>query len=208
MSCRTLGIVVCAIVMTLAAGVANADIVGTYVDATTSNTTPSSAFSATESDTDNLWYVDTGRTYCENGDIMAANTATETSPILTTTVTELANGSYDVYAVFWTHTSAGWAIDAKLANAETFEACNQWNGTATGTETSDKIERYQLLGQAVVTDGSFAVNVAPRLGYDRGWYDGVSYQRVVPEPSAVALVVMGALSLTAYAWRKRKQGVI
>jgi hypothetical protein len=204
MSSRIVGVLVCAIAVTLAAGVANAEIVGTYVDATMSNTTPSSAFSVTESDYDNLWYVDAGRTYCENGDIMAANTGTETCPMLTTTVTGLTNGSYDVYAVYWTHSTAMWAVDAAVVGGPTV-ACNQWNGTPTGVTTEDKLEYQILLGQVNVTGGSFTVNVAPREGYDRGWYDGVSYQAVpAPEPSAVALVGMGAISLLAYAWRRRK----
>jgi hypothetical protein len=206
MSSRTVGILMCAIALTLAARVASADIVGTYVDATTSNTTPSSAFSATESDTDNLWYVDTGRTYCENGNVMVAQTTDEWAPTLTTTVSSLANGAYNVYAVYWTNSNLGndWAIDASVGGGEAV-ACNQYWGTLTGKTASEKEERYMLLGQVNVTDGSFAVNVAQREGYQRAWYDGVSYQAVpTPEPSAMAIIVVGALSLMAYAWRKRR----
>jgi hypothetical protein len=207
MYCRKLMALACVCVLALVAGAANADIIGTYVDADQSNTTPGTAFSVTEDDYDNLWHVDASRSYCENGDVMVSNTATESSPSLTTTVTGLANGNYNVYAVYWRHSTDFWCIDAGLVGGATI-VCDS-DGTPTGNNTIDKMEYFKLLGQAQVTDGSFVVNVAEHAGgANRAWYDGVSYQRVVPEPSAVALVVMGALSLTAYAWRKRKQGVI
>ncbi len=193
---------VCALL--LFAGVANADFIGTYVDADPSNTTPSTAFSVTESDTDNLWHLDTSRTYGGNGNVLASNTWTETSPMLTTTVSGLANGKYDVYAVYWRHTSDFWCIDAGLEGGSMI-ACDS-TGTPTGNPgDADKVQYSILLGQANVTGGSFAVNVTDHANAVRGWYDGVSYQEsVVPEPSAVVMIFIGLLGLLAYAWRKRK----
>lgn len=191
-----------AVVLVALAAAARADIVGTYVDATQSNTGPGSAFSTTELDTDNLWHLDTSRDYARGGNVFVTQSDSETAPAITTTVTGLANGTYDVYAVFWTHTSQPWAIDASLAGGPVV-ACSEYNGTPTGVATSDKIERYNFLGQISVTDGTFAVTVVERDGYSRGWYDGVSYQ-AVPEPTMLSLLAVGMLGMLAYAWRKRK----
>jgi hypothetical protein len=202
MFCSKFTVVACVIVLALVAGVANAGFIGTYVDATMENTEPSSAFSVTDSDTDNLWYLDTSRTYCEFGTVMVTQSDAETAPMLTTTVSGLANGAYSVYAVYWTHTDQAFAVDAAIAGGTTV-ACNLWTGTATGTSTEDKTQMYALLGQANVTDGSFAVTIVERDGNSRGWYDGVSYQ-AVPEPSTITLAIAGLLGLLAYAWRKRR----
>ena len=98
-----------AMVMVLAAGSTNAGMIGTYVDATTSNTGPGADFSASDNDTDNLWFVDSTRTHCENGNVVVSNGYgitgdAEDSPTLTTTVSGLANGTYNVYAIYWTIT--------------------------------------------------------------------------------------------------------
>jgi hypothetical protein len=193
-----------AVVVALTAITARADIIGTYVDATTSNTGPSSAFSATELDNDNLWHLDTSRDYARGGNVFVTQSSDETAPAITTTVSGLANGVYDVYAVFWTHTAQAWGFDASLVGGPVVP-CTQYTGTPTGVATSDKIEQYMLLGQADVTDGSFAVSVVERDGYSRSWYDGLSFAaQEVPEPSTISLVVIGLFGLLAYAWRKRK----
>jgi hypothetical protein len=192
---------VCALV--LLAGVANAGYIGTYVDADSSNTTP--AFSVGESDTDNLWALDASRTFAGNGNVIVAQTDSEDPPMLTTTVAGLANGSYDVYAVYWMHTNGQfWCVDAALAGGSTV-VCDS-SGILTGNLGDDDKAQYSiLLGQATVTDGSFAVNVFEHAGASRGWYDGVSYvAQEVPEPSTMVLVVAGLCGLLAYAWRKQK----
>ncbi|MFA5204572.1 MAG: PEP-CTERM sorting domain-containing protein [Lentisphaeria bacterium] len=191
---RTLSVLMGMIALVLTAGSAAAGIIGTYVDATMANTTPSSAFSVVESDTDNLWYLSTGRSYCRDGNVMVTQSGMETAPMLTTTVSDLANGVYRVYAVYWTHTSQSWAINAALAGGATV-ACNRYVGTPTGNVADgDKKEFYILLGETTVTDHSFFVNVVEREGYSRGWYDGLSYE-MVPEPSVMALVLTGLLGL-------------
>ena len=191
-----------AVVFVALATAARADIVGTYVDATPSNTGPSSAFSVSQSDTDNLWHLDIERDYARGGNVFVTQTDAETAPAITTTGTGVATGTYDVYAIFWTHTSDAWGIDASLAGGP-IVPCTQYTGTPTGVTTSDKVEQYNLLGRVSVTDGSFAVTVVERDGYSRGWYDGVTYQ-AVPEPTTLSLLVVGMLGMLAYAWRKRK----
>jgi len=197
---RTLSVLVGTAALELAAGSAAAGIIGTYVDATLLNTTPSSAFSVTQSPTDNLWYFDTSRTYCENGNVMVTASDTETDPMLTTTVSGLANGTYRVYAVGWTGNADPWAFTAALAGGPDV-ACNQYDGLPTGTVTSDKWEFYRLLGETTVTNGSFFVTVVQRNGYNRAWYDGLSYE-MVPEPSAMALAFTGLAGLLSRGRRK------
>jgi hypothetical protein len=202
MYCSKFMCLACVCVLALVAGGANADLIGTYVDADQSNTTPGTAFSVTESDTDNLWHLDASRSYCQNGNVIVAQTDAEDPPMLTTTVSGVANGTYNVYAVYWRHTvDQFWAIDAGLQGGSML-VCDS-TGIPTGNSTPDKQQCSMLLGQAIVTSGSFAVNIAERPDASRGWYDGISYQ-AVPEPSAIAFMVTGLLGLLAYAWRKRK----
>ena len=100
---------------------ANAGYIGTYVDATTSNTTPSSAFEMTTgSDYDNLWFVE-ARAGCGNGDVLASNAPVENSPMLTTAVSGVANGSYNVYVQYWVSSEvelgAAWNIQAAISGS-------------------------------------------------------------------------------------------
>ncbi len=194
----------------MAASVANADIVGTYVDATLSNTTPGSAITAVDDgqDTDNLWFV-RARTEPTNWDVLVSNSPTEDSPALTTTVSGVANGSYNVYAVYWvgTNEEQDWNIQAGLAGGS-LSVFGEDVGSATGFVVDDKQQRQALIGQVSVTNGSFAVTIddggrMTELVDYRSWYDGVSYEPV-PEPSLFVLTLTGMLGLLAYAWRKRK----
>jgi hypothetical protein len=202
-----------AMVAALTVGRASAALIGTYVDATTSNTTPSSAFPTTESDEDNLWFVES-RTGCRNNDVLASNGSPEDSPMVTTTVSGLANGAYNVYVNYWVNTNsdAQWNVQSAISG-NTLVTYDKTNGTATGVTFNSIIhERQALLGQVTVTNGSFAVDVddwsgtRPCLDYDvRTWYDGVAYEAVAtPEPGTLALMAIGMVGLLAYAWRKRK----
>ena len=201
---------VLAVVMVLAAGSANAGTIpGTYVDATLSNTTPGSAIRTdTNLDTDNLWYVYQGRPFGESGTILDSqgNGRTgdaEDCPMLTTSVSGVANGTYNVYAIYWTipyaTTSAHWQIQAAIAG-NSLATYTENNGTFTGLSVTSGAdtwyERYALLGQTSVTSGSLAVNINDFAGPPtsggpdaRSWYDGVSYEAVAsPEPSSMALI--------------------
>ena len=107
-----------AMVMVLATGGANAGMIGTYVDATTTNTTPGADITTISSDTDGLWTL---RSFSgtEGGTVIeaACNGTGELCPTLTTTVSGLANGTYNVYGVYWVKldTSGGTYWQTKFA---------------------------------------------------------------------------------------------
>lgn len=215
MSCKKFQTVVWAggltLVLAIAAGVANADVVGTYVDATLSNTELVSDIVATgaENDADNLWYH-RAQSGAEGDTIIVSQGNAEDSPMLTTTVSGVENGLYNVYVVYWTHTAGNrdWNVQAAVAGS-TPATYNKTNGTLTGSAFGDIGQRQALIGQVNVTDGAFSVNIddwaGPRPGVSdyRTWYDGISYM-AVPEPSSIALVLTGLAGLLAYAWKRRR----
>jgi hypothetical protein len=223
MFCEKFRMLVCvcaAVVMVGAAAVvANAEaMVGTYVDATTSNTGPASAFSVTQSDTDDQWFVDTSRTYCEGGAVIVSQGGKpmndniepdvfEDAPLLTTTVTGLANGAYDAYLVYWA--KGDWTLQAAISG-QSLATYDVSSGTEVGDNGTGAIfKRQVLLGTVSVTNGELKVDVddyiaQPSVGDFRAWYDGVAYMaQPVPEPGTIALLASGLIGLLAYAWRKR-----
>lgn len=209
---RSVILVATVVLCVLSAGFADAALIGTYVDATPGvNTLSGAAFStiAARSDTDNLWTPYAGFGFGRSDTMTASQgSGSEDAPMLTTTVTGLANGSYNVYVVYETKSDANWLVQAAISG-QSLVTYDKTNGTATGTtwESGSTIEMQALLGTVAVTDGSFAVNIDDWAGGpqspDRTWYDGVSYE-VVPEPSTIALLITGLFGLLAYAWRKRK----
>jgi hypothetical protein len=208
MFCKRLMVLVCLIATALLAGSANADLVGTYVDATASNTAPGSALLGPNVDTDNLWWTAPLPGVRNDTVLISQGGVYEDAPTLTTTVSGLANGVYDVYAVYWANPGGDWGVQAAISGSSlvTYDGSN---GTPTGNMRDNLQERQASLGQVNVIAGSFSVNIDDRAGLSgsdyRSWYDGVSYQAVAsPEPSTMALIVTGLVSLLAYAWRKRK----
>ena len=107
---------VLATVAALTAGHANASFIGTFVNADTSNTSPGSAIVTTgsENDNDNLWFLRT-QSGTRGGTVLTSNGPSEDSPMLTTTVSGLANGTYNVYVAYWGGGSDTWLIQAAIA---------------------------------------------------------------------------------------------
>ncbi len=159
------------------------------------------------------------------------NLTTATIPELTTQITGLADGTYEVYAFFWDQVMASaqlWNLSAGLAPgtpqnplttyknpADTLSYATSVgvvdagslqfaNSVATTTDPLTQRMFAISLGQVVVSGGS-PINVHidhfPTIngGLRRSIYDGVGYERVVPEPSSLAILGLGGL---LFAWRR------
>ena len=206
-----------ALLVTLVAAKAQAAIVGTYVDATTSNTALNTNIVTigSEIDTDNLWYLRTGvgqsDTVLTSQGGLPVGPGEEDSPMLTTTVTGLAAGTYNVYVLYETFTGRPWNVRAAISG-NSLVTYDEFNGVDTGIsfQSGAIILRQALLG-SVVSAGTIAVDIddAGLMGsFDpenlqdaRSWYDGISYQ-LVPEPSSLTLALYG-LGVCALARRRR-----
>ena len=188
--------------------VASATAAPVYVDATTSNTSPPAAIvmGGVETDTDNLWF-ERAQAVANNGTILTSNANTEGSPMLTTTVSGLDPLKiYDVYLVFWSvnvEDGGKWGLKGGLTGETLVEYFDDPSTRLGGVHGENVFENHVLIGQ-VQGVTSFGVDVddleAPFETSDqRAWYDGVSYNEVgiVPEPSAISLLLVGAIGLLA-----------
>lgn len=170
-----------------------------YVDATTSNTTRATgaALAATgpssaEGVVDSNWHWRTGS---GNGsDVLASGgSGSENAPAIRTTLSGLADGSYDVFAYFWANPAQDWRIQAgfaaddlqlvrdngaQQAEASQFDPLDP-SVVLTGASSS-ALYRF-FVGRTDVTDSSaidvflddFSANTTTRA-----WYDGLGYALV------------------------------
>ena len=168
----------------------------------------------TNADDNTKWHRRTG--FSNGSDFFQARVAaTGSMPELTTQVTGLADGNYNVWVFFWDAANTNtWNIAAGLtsgaSNLTTYSFDGAGNKTApvatstlnfsnTVLKTEDDRVMYGVnLGQRSVASGS-AINVYVNHltgtgGDNRTWYDGVGYE-AVPEPSALLLGALGALAL-------------
>lgn len=201
----------------LVSGAAHASIV--YVDADPITNTFDTATGSTNTD----WYVngtsDTAPNwglrggFANGSTILEGRVTTGADTPLTTQISGLGDGTYDVWAFFWDASGANiWQLSAGLSGNPivTYSADGAGNttapvnaGTLSFTTTvltaeSDRIMYGVNLGQATVSGGSPTINVLiEQLGGGserRTWYDGVGYE-AVPESSAALLIGLAGLAL-------------
>ncbi|MBX3427838.1 MAG: BNR-4 repeat-containing protein [Pirellulales bacterium] len=173
----------------------------TYVDATTANTTrlngtPVGATgpNGNAGANDNLWHVRTG--VGNGGSVFASSeSGFENAPMLKTTLSGLADGTYDMFAYFWSNASADWRLLAGLEsdNLVDFRRYGSQHATAdqfTSIETVSAEGNSMLLYRAYLGRRTVAGGENVDVFIDdwqslsgsaiRTWYDGVGYALVTP----------------------------
>ncbi len=170
-----------------------------YVDATTTNTTRSNGAaigatgpSSSAGANDGLWHERTG--FGNGGSIFASReSGTENAPLLKTTIDEVADGLYDVFAYFWSDDDEDWRImgglesnnliDFRRYGSQHAEA-DQFLSIETVSANSNDLLLYRAyLGRTEVAGGA-AIEVfiddwqTSVGGAIRTWYDGVGFALV------------------------------
>jgi hypothetical protein len=160
------------------------------------------------------------RTLGNNSTVYEGDYNAQSDPELTTQVTGLSDGNYNVWAFFWDSSGTGntWTMSAGLTSGSLSPYSNDGPGsqvvtamtladfTSIGMVTEGDRTLYGInLGQATVAGGSGLINVfvdgtsyngvaTPNASATRTWYDGVGYE-AVPEPSIAALFGLTGLML-------------
>ena len=169
-----------------------------YVDANSSNTMyatgaalQTSTPSGSGGPTDNLWHLRTG--FGNGGNVLTSNeSGSENAPMLKTTLTGLDDGSYDIFAFFWSDNDEDWRLSAGLnqgnltqfrhhgaqhAEAEQFEAID-----VVSANSADLLLYRAYLGRTNVVAGSpigvFIDDWSTGNNTLRTWYDGLGYALV------------------------------
>jgi len=186
-----------------------------YVDASTENTflADGSPLTTTGPDdnagvADNQWHR---RTSYGNGNsvLTSAEIGHEDVPVIKTQVTDIEEGTYDIWANFWANPDDDWRIETGLAsdNMQIFRqmACKQVMDEEHNTELvltgGDNTFLYQAyLGRVVieaddtldvfVDDEAIKVGTAGTEVGDvcRTWYDGISYSHPGRHPGNLSIV--------------------
>ncbi len=142
-------------------------------------------------------------------------------PELTTEITGLADGTYQIWAFYWdqvTSATQNWTLSTGLTSGALTSYSSPGQPAVTGAVTTDVSSATTLtfttsvlttdtinremfavnLGQVTVLGGStvnvYVDNLIGNGSLNRTWYDGVGYE-LVPEPSSVALLGLGGLGL-------------
>jgi len=177
---------------------------GTYVDATTSNTTHADGSSAWSTPNnvagDNLWWERTGLGATMN-DTIFVDDETENAPMIKMTLTGLTpDVDYYIYAIWHDH---GTTIEMFLAGGLSSDDLTQYDGetaTRTGLVAGAEIQ--------ATADGSGEITAyiddyqPGTTGLrERTRFDGLSYLEV-PEPVTLSILALGGLLAVV---RRRKK---
>jgi hypothetical protein len=170
-----------------------------YVDATTSNTTRANgaAIGATgpngsQGANDGLWHERTG--FGNGGSVLTSReSGGENAPTLKTTIAEVADGLYDVFAFFWSDDDEDWRIMAGLESNNLIDfrrygsqhaEADQFLSIESVAADNNDLQLFRAyLGRTEVADGS-VIDVfiddwqSLSGGAIRTWYDGVGYALV------------------------------
>ena len=172
----------------------------TYFDASLANTTLDDGSpltptgpSTTDGASDGQWHLHTG--LGNDGSAFTVNdTGSESAPALKTTVAGLDDGTYDVYAYFWSRPGEDWRIRAGFATSELLVfrrySCQQaeqaqFDAPVTVLDSQQALYRAYV-GRRSVSAGA-AIDVylddfdgSAVAGTERTVYDGIGVARVLP----------------------------
>jgi hypothetical protein len=172
-----------------------------YIDATKSNTEQSdgSAFTPTGPSgsagaADNQWHEYTG--YGNGGSCYTAgDSGIENAPAIKTTISGLADGTYDVFAFFWCDLDEDWGVVAGFEPADMLYFSKQSSQQAEASQFAHTVDVIDIetamyrvyIGRTQVSDGA-SVDVYID-DYDDSFvnapvlttYDGVGAARVIPD---------------------------
>ena len=129
--------------------------------------------------------------------------------MLTTTVSGLASGGYDIYLVYrtWNYPGYyGWGEIQAAISGQPLVQYDETSGTDTGYSSwagYEYIRQVKLGTLSGITSFSVDVDDTPAVNGDTV-YSGVAYEQVIPEPSALLALGIGLAGLTGFAVRKRK----
>lgn len=159
------------------------------------------------------WDLRSGATIGNSGTALQANVSVVGStPQLTTQITSLANGTYDIWVFFWDPIANNqWNIDAGLSPSSLTTYSVDGAGVTSSTVQASTLsfsttvmttggggELWGVkLGSVAVSGGTVNVYVDKSVGTTAGtrtFYDGVGYE-LVPEPTSFAMMGLGGLCL-------------
>jgi hypothetical protein len=172
-----------------------------YVDATSANTMyangaalQTSTPSANAGPTDSLWHQRTG--VGNGGSVLTSSeSAVENAPMLKTTISGLQDGTYDIFAYFWSDNDEDWRLMAGLENnnlvdfrrygAQHAEADQFISVDTVAANGNDLLLYRAYLGRTSVAGGSSVTAFIDDWQTTSGsairtWYDGLGYSLVTP----------------------------
>jgi hypothetical protein len=170
---------------------------GTFVDATTANTTLADGSPLVTGPGANQWHERAGS--FNGGTVLAsADIAAENAAAIKTTVTAPLAGTYDVWVNFWGTPTADWRISAglssngmkilrQLAGQQVEPGSHTSALVLTNSGTNFLYQAYvgRVTGptfEVFIDDRAIATGTAGTLvgSSARTWYDGISYARIDP----------------------------
>lgn len=197
-----------------------------YFDADTSNTfrvdgqTWNPTSGTGQGANEGRWHL--RQQFGNNGSVITSNEPDgtfEDAPLLESIfVNEDGTGTFDVFAYFWSNKNEDWEIYAGLSldDMDYFQKqsgehadLNEFMSSVVVASGSGNELLYQVyLGRIFLNDGdnfSVFIDDGPGIG-SRTWYDGVGLSQVsaVPEPNAVALILLG---VTASLVKRRRSKI-
>ncbi|MEP6662832.1 MAG: immunoglobulin domain-containing protein, partial [Verrucomicrobiota bacterium] len=188
----------------------------TYVDATPANTLRADGlpFTTTTGTNDgdggdNQWHWRTDAVLGNAGTLLTAGELTpytEDVPVLKTTISGLAAGTYDLFALYWSPVNADWRLQAALdydgdgvvtnEQMNVFERIgtqashtNEFLGTILTEQSTNRLYRGYVGRKTIAAGETLEVFVdsvplaTATSSSTRTWYDGVAYRRVIDPPN-------------------------